>query len=177
MTTASGVYGELNVRPHWYALHTRGRHEKKVDLRLKEKGINSYLPLNTVYHHWSDRNQAVREPLFSCYVFVFIALRDRLPVLETDGAVNLVCFCGIPAWIPEEQIDAVKQILRSKPSVEIADAFAPGQKVKIKRGPLTGLTGTLAAHKSKHRVIIAIDAIKQAIAVEIDPRELQPAVG
>ncbi|MGH7494587.1 MAG: UpxY family transcription antiterminator [bacterium] len=169
----TGVYGELNVRPHWYALHTRSRHEKKVDLRLKEKGLNSYLPLNTVYRRWSDRHQAVQEPLFSCYVFVFIALRDRLSVLQTEGAVNLVSFCGIPAWIPEEQIDAVKQVLQSKPSVEIANAFAPGQKVRIKHGPLTGLAGTLITHKNNHRVIIAIEAINQAIAVEIDPCELE----
>ena len=166
-------YGELNFAPRWYALHTKSRHEKKVDMQLKEKGVVSYLPLNTVYHRWSDRYQAVQAPLFSCYVFVFIALRDRLPVLQTAGAVNLISFNGVPAWIPEEQINAVKQILESKPSVKVANPLVPGKKVRITRGPLKGLAGTFFAEKNNHRVVIAIDAIQQAIAVEIDPRDLE----
>jgi transcription antitermination factor NusG len=166
-------YGELNVSPRWYALQTRSRHEKKVDLRLKEKGVVSYLPLHTVYHRWSDRYQAVQAPLFSCYVFVFIALRDRMPVLQTAGAVNLVSFNSVPARIPEAQINAIKQVLESQASAEIADYLTPGKKVRIARGPLKGLEGTFLTAKNNYRVVIAIEAIKQAIAVEIDPRDLE----
>jgi transcription antitermination factor NusG len=172
MMQPTHVYGELNFTPRWYALHTKSRHEKKIAARLKEKGIVSYLPLHTAYHRWSDRYKAVEEPLFSCYIFVFIALRNRLPVLQTTGAVNLVAFNGIPVWIPESQINAIKQVLANKPSVDIADYFTVGKKVKIVRGPLAGLEGTLSAYKNNHRVLIAIDAIKQAIAVEIDLNDL-----
>ncbi len=169
----TSVYGELNFSPRWYALNTKSRHEKKVDRRFKEKGIVSYLPLTTVYRRWSDRYQAVEAPLFSCYVFVYIALRDRLPVLQTAGAANLVSFNGVPAWIPEKQIDAIKQVLESKTSIEGADFLTPGKKVRIARGPLKGLEGTFITFKNTHRVVIAIEAIKQAIAVEIDPRDLE----
>lgn len=172
MHRANG-YGELNFTPRWYALHTRSRHEKKVALRLKEKGITSYLPLNTVYRGWSDRYQAVQAPLFSCYVFVFIALRDRLPVLQTAGAVNLISFNGVPAWIPEAQINAIRQVLESQASTEMADFLTPGEKVKIARGPLKGLEGTFITRKNNYRIVIAIEAIKQAIAVEIDPHDLE----
>lgn len=166
-------YGELNFSPRWYALQTKSRHEKKVDLQLKEKGITSYLPLNTVYHRWSDRYQALQAPLFSCYVFVYIALRDRLPVLQTAGAANLVSFNGVPAWIPDEQINAIKQVLESQASTEIADFLTPGKKVRIVRGPLKGLEGTFIIQKNNYRVVIAIKAIQQALAVEIDPRDLE----
>jgi transcription antitermination factor NusG len=166
-------YGELNFSPRWYALQTRSRHEKKVGRQLQEKGVVSYLPLNVVYHRWSDRYQAVQEPLFSCYVFVFIALRDRLAVLQTAGAVNLVSFNGVPAWIPEDQINAIKQVMESQANTEVVGLFTPGKKVRIARGPLKGLEGTFMTVKNNCRVVIAIDALKQAIAVEIDPRDLE----
>jgi len=77
----NSLYGELNDVPAWYALHTRSRHEKKISEKLTSKGVAHYLPLNTIYRRWSDRYKQVAEPLFSCYVFVNIKLRDRLLVL------------------------------------------------------------------------------------------------
>ena len=173
MTPDNSIFGELNYTPHWYAIHTKSRHEKKVDLRLKEKGVTSYLPLNTIYRRWSDRYKEVQEPLFSCYVFVCMNLKDRLPVLQTDGAVCLVTFNGIPAAIPEDQINAIKQILEKKQNVDYIDYFTPGKKVNVARGPLKGLEGTLVTVKNNHRLVIAIEGIKQAISVEIDPRDLE----
>lgn len=167
------IYGDLNILPQWYALHTRSRHEKKVDAKLKEKGIVSYLPLNTIYRRWSDRYKKVQQPLFSCYIFVNIALKDRLPILQTDGAVGLVSFNGIPATIPEDQINAIKKILERSQTVDYADFFTPGKKVKVIQGPLKGIQGTLIYNKSNNRLVVAIDGIKQAISVEIDPRDLQ----
>ena len=173
MTTTNSIYGELNVIPHWYALHTKSRHEKAVNFKLNEKGVTNYLPLNTVYRRWSDRYKEVKQPLFSCYVFVHINLKDRLPVLQTDGAVCLVAFNGKPATIPDDQIKAIKQILDKKQDVQHADLFTPGKKVKVVRGPLKGLDGTLIINKNNHRLVVAIESIKQAISVEIDPRELE----
>lgn len=173
MNSDNSIFGDLNTIPHWYALHTRSRHEKKVDLRLTEKGIISFLPLNTVYRKWSDRYKKVEVPLFSCYVFVHIALKDRLSVLQTDGAVHFVSFNGIPATIPEKQINAIKQVLERKQTVDYADYFTPGQKIRIIQGALKGLEGTLVTSKNKHRLVITIDGIKQAISVEIDPRDLE----
>ncbi len=164
---------ELNYNSHWYALYTRSRYEKKVDTLLKEKGVTSYLPLNEVYHRWSDRNKKVFVPLFSCYVFVFIALRERLKVLQTDGTINLVSFNGRPATIPEHQINAIKRILEEKVNFDQADFFIPGKKVRIRQGPLKGVEGTLIHKNNKNRLAIAIDGIKQALSIDIDYRDLE----
>lgn len=164
---------KLNQNSHWYALYTRSRYEKKVDKLLNEKGITSYLPLNEVYHRWSDRYKKVLLPLFSCYVFVFIALRDRFKVLQTDGAIQLVTFNGKPATIPEDQINIIKRILVEKLNIDHANSFAPGKQVKVIKGPLKGFNGTLIHRNNKNRLVIAIDGIKQALSIEIDYRDLQ----
>lgn len=173
MYTGNYISHDLNSSPHWYALYTRSRYEKKVDRLLKEKGIDSYLPLNEVYHRWSDRHKKVLMPLFSCYVFVFIALRDRFKVLQTDGALNLVSFNGTPARIPDDQINTIKRILDEKVSIYQADFFRPGKRVKIFRGPLKGVEGTLIHKNSQNRLVIAIDGIKQALSIEINYRDLE----
>lgn len=162
------IYGQLNTEARWYALHTRNRHEKKVNARLEQKKITSYLPLHTIVRYWSDRKKKVTEPLFNCYVFVKIALKDRMPVLQTDGAVKLVTFNNVPVPIPENQIEAVRRLLAEKVAVELTDRWVPGQRVRITRGPLQGIEGILQQKKGKSRLVIAIDGIKQAVSAEVD---------
>ncbi len=162
------IYGVLNDEVHWYALTTQNRHEKKVHERLQQKGINSYLPVYTTVRQWSDRKKKVEEVLFSCYVFVKIALKDRLPILQTDGAARLVAFNHKPVPIPEVQIEAIRQLLKENIPMERADYWTQGQQVEIINGPLAGLKGTLQKVKGQSRLVVAIDAIQQAISVDID---------
>ena len=71
----------------WYAVHTRARHEKMVAERLREQGMESFLPLVKQTHRWSDRQKTVELPLFSCYVFARMAAggKDRLRVCGNPG--------------------------------------------------------------------------------------------
>ena len=163
---------ETTEKYRWYALHTRHRHEKKVNQRLLEKGVESYLPLNTHYRKWSDRYKEVKEPLFSCYVFVRIDLRHQLSALQTDGAVGLVSFSGIPAPIPDEQIEALQRIVEGNRHVDYAEYMPPGSRVKVTQGPFQDIEGIMVRTKSENRLIISIDGIRQAISVEIDPRDV-----
>lgn len=162
------IYGTLNNELHWYALTTRNRHEKKVHERLQQKGIISYLPLYTTVRQWSDRKKKVTEVLFSCYVFVRIALKDRIPILQTDGAARLVTFNQKPVPIPEDQIEAIRHLLKEKMPMEIVNNWTKGQHIEVVNGPLVGLKGILEKVKGQSRLVIAIDAIRQAISVDID---------
>jgi transcription antitermination factor NusG len=173
LETSRSIYGELNVIPNWYALSTKARHEKKIHNQLIQKGITSFLPLQTFHRRWSDRYKKVQEPLFSCYLFVKIPLKDRLLVLQTNGAVRFVSFNGIPATIPEYQINTIKAILENDLPIERVDYLTPGQKIEVMQGPLKGTKGILAEVKNNHRLIVRIDSIMQAISVDIDYRDIK----
>lgn len=173
MFDSNSKFKELNIVPHWYAVYTMHHHEQKLHSRLNACGIQSYLPLNTVYRKWSDRYKKISVPLFSCYVFVFLALKDRLEVLRTNGAIKLVSFNGCPAPIPEKQINDLKKILEFTESVENINDFKPGRKVKIIGGPLKDIEGIVLSNKNKHRLVMSVDAINQSISVEIDVRLLE----
>jgi len=170
---SKSIYGELNVTPNWFAIATRPRHEKKIHHLLTIKGIESYLPLQKLSRKWSDRYKVIELPLFSCYVFVKIALKDRLPVLQTDGVVKLVTFKNIPATIPDSQIQAVKLILEKCHTIEHIDYLTPGQKIEVVQGPLKGVKGICAEIKNNHRLVVRLDSIMEAISVDIDLRDIK----
>src|SRR5215467_6299859 len=76
----------------WYAGCTSARHEKRVGVQLAERGIEYYLPLYESVRRWKDRRVQLRLPLFPGYVFVRIALRERLRVLTVPSIARLVGF-------------------------------------------------------------------------------------
>src|SRR5579872_667558 len=99
MSTGNQPCEVLNTVPivgssveNWYAVHTRARHERVIAQRLREQGVNTFLPLVTEVHRWSDRRKSVEVPLFGCYVFVKLPPigDDRLRVLRVDGVLKFV---------------------------------------------------------------------------------------
>lgn len=99
--------------PRWYALHTRARHEKTVERRLREQGMETFLPVSHELHTWSDRKKKVEVPLFNCYVFVRCSLsaQDRMRVYQVDSVHGFVGVRGAGMPIPDEQIEAIRAVL------------------------------------------------------------------
>lgn len=64
----------LYEEPHWYACHTRARHEKRVGKLLVQRGLESYLPMLVKERKWSDRSKLIEFPLFPGYVFTRFTL-------------------------------------------------------------------------------------------------------
>ena len=50
-----------------------------------------------------------------------------------------------------------------------------GERVRIKAGAMLGMEGVLVREKNRSRVVIAIEAILQSVAVEVDAADLEPA--
>lgn len=162
---------------HWYTLYTRSRYEKKVDILLKQKGIETYLPLRKVLRQWSDRRKWVEEPLFRCYVFVHVNEKDRIRALETPGVVRTVSFQGKPAIVRDEEIENIRRILKEIPDVESCSPLSIGQWVKVIRGPLFGLVGRVEEIRGSYRLVIAIDSIGQALRLNIERGDIFPFSG
>ena len=158
----------------WYAVYTRPRHEKKVYSILKEKEINSYLPLIRECHIWSDRKKWVEEPLIRGYVFVRVPLSKSLYVLETEGIIRFVMFNKKYASIPDFQIEALQRTLSSGYSLEPSEYLKIGQLVEIIDGPLKGVIGEIQQIQSQNRFVISLDAVQMSFSVQINPSLLRP---
>jgi len=169
--TGPGQHIPVRVQaPLWYAVYTRSRSEKRLRELLSGKGIEAYVPMRKVMHQWSDRKKLVEEPLIRSYCFVRVTQADYFEVLNTPGAVRYIWFAGKPAVIPECQINTLKIIAGSSVEAEcIPDSFRPGVRVKVKAGPLLGLSGELVSISRKKKLIIRIDHLKQVITLSISP--------
>jgi transcription antitermination factor NusG len=170
------VGGEEAGVESWYSLHTRPRHEKMVAQRLQERGVTTYLPLITEVHRWSDRKKSVQVPLFSCYVFArFVPNRtERLRVLRVDGVFGLVGSHGEGSPIPDEQIEAVHNLVEGEIPWSCHPFLKIGQRVRICSGALDGLEGILVSRNGDRTLVISIDAIQRSLAVRVEGYEVEP---
>ena len=162
------------LEPRWYAAQTCANHEKRVLEQLSQRAVEAYLPLYESVRRWKDRRMRLKLPLFPGYVFVHLALRDRLQVLQTPSVVRLVGFGGQPAALPDQEIDSLRQGLTRDMRVEPHPYLRVGHRVRVRTGPLQGLEGILVRKKNISRFVISLDLIMRSLAVEIDRAELEP---
>ena len=173
MIPNAGREDDSKDKRFWYALYTRPRFESKVEQKLRDLNIDSFLPTRLVTKYWSDRKKVVHEPLFPSYVFVFANCKERYLAYQPPGVVRFVSFNGQHARIPAEQIDAVKCILGSGRSPVTQPYFSRGDRVEIISGPLVGLRGFINECQGNNYFIVSIDGIRQSISIKIDARELK----
>jgi transcription elongation factor/antiterminator RfaH len=152
----------------WYAIYTRPRHEKKVDVQLKDKDIETFLPLITRKRQWKDRKKNVEMPLFSSYLFVNFEYKYRFDILETDGVVKIVNFNGVPAVVPDWQIESLRQMLTFPKAIQLESYIQPGEIVEVTEGPMRGMKGTVVNRKNSNRLVLTIEGIMQSVSVEVD---------
>ena len=157
----------------WYAAHTCSRHEKRIAEQLSKKEIELFLPLYRSVHRWKDRQTQVELPLFPGYLFVRIALKDRLQVLQAPGLVRLVGFNGLPTPVPEAEIQALRKGMESAVNVEPHPYLNLGRRARIKNGPLQGIEGILVRKKSVFRLVLSVDLIMRSVAVEVDASDVE----
>ena len=160
----------------WYAIYTKPRHEKKVNDQLRDKRFEVYLPLITRVRQWKDRKKKVDIPLFSSYVFVNFEYKHRFDVLQTDGVVKIVNFNGVPAVVPEWQIESLRKMLDNPETLQLENYFKSGEVVQVTSGPLKGMRGVVVRRKGGHRLILTIDGIMQSVSVELDETDLARVV-
>jgi transcription antitermination factor NusG len=160
----------------WYALHTRARHERVVETRLREQGMGTFLPIVQEVHRWSDRKKKVEVPLFSCYVFVHCALRpeDRTMVHRVDSVLGFVGVRGAGVPIPDEQIESIRSVLAQATPWRAHPFLKTGQRVRVRGGALDGVEGVFLSENGDHSLVISVDVIQRSMAVRIDGYDVEP---
>lgn len=173
-TDYSGLPSSL-CKPFWYAAYTSSNHEKRVAEQLAQRSVEHFLPLYDTVRRWKDRRVQLQLPLFHGYIFVRLALRDRLQVLQVPGVVKLVGFNGTPTPLQQKEIDALRASLASGVRAEPHPYLTVGRHVRAKAGPLVGVEGILVKRKNRTRFVVSMELIQRAIAVEIEEADLEPA--
>ncbi len=162
-----------HLESRWYAAYTHPRHEKRVAQQMEGNRIQCFLPVYKSVRRWKDRRKQLELPLFPGYVFVRIALRDRLQVLQLPGVVHLVSFNGKPAVLADSEIESLRGLTQNY-GVEPHPYLKAGRRVRVHSGPMAGVEGILVRRKEKFRVVLSIHLIQRSVAVEVDETEVEP---
>jgi transcription antitermination factor NusG len=142
---------------------------------MERRSISCFLPLYRSVRRWADRRKQLDLVLFPGYIFVQIALQNRLQVLQLPGAVRLVTFNGRPAALPDGEIEALRYRLSGSAKIEPHPYLRAGRRVRVRRGPMVGLEGIVVRRKDCCRVVFSIDLIMRSVAVEVDDDDLVAA--
>jgi len=159
----------------WYAIHTRSRHEKQVDLFLSERGVETFLPLVLTLSRRRDRKKYVDIPLFPGYLFV-CAEKERLYDVKFTRGVTRIIGTDIdaPTPIPDKQIMDIKLIMETEVQLDPFPYLKKGRMVRVKSGPLKGLEGILVERKGHYKLVIQIDLLQKGAAAEVFISDIEP---
>jgi len=161
------------VEPCWYAAYTCSRHEKRIAEQLKQRSVEHFLPVYETVRRWKDRRVRLQLPLFPCYIFVRVAPRDQLQVLQVPGVVRLVGFNGRPTVLSETEMLVLRRALSSGLRTEPHPYLTVGRIVRVRSGPLCGLTGRLVRRKQDCRIVISIESIMRSMIAEVSLDDIE----
>ena len=154
----------------WIVVRSKPRSEKVAHNELVKKNIEAYLPLLKERRKWSDRKKWVEFPLFSSYLFARIDIKDSIFVLQTRGVNTIVKFGKQIAIVQNSVIEAIRLAMEGGYQLEPVEYFVEGNQVEVIAGPMKGVKGIVAKLKGQNRLIIKIDAIQQALSIQIESK-------
>lgn len=158
----------------WYCVRTRSNQERIVAAALDNRGYRPFLPLYQRVRQWSDRLMQSETPLFPGYLFCRFDSKQRVPILSAPGVISIVGFAGEPVAIPESEIEAIRRLIQSGLPLAPTPYLREGQRVRINRGALEGVEGTLIKIKGTSRLVVSIALLQRSVTVEIDPKFISP---
>ena len=164
MQNTNHIETKNNTAPRqWLVAYVQSCLEKKTAQRLAAMGIECYLPVQSEIRQWSDRRKRVDCLVIPMMIFVHVTPQERPLPLSLQAVSRYMVLRGesTPAVIPDEQMDRFRFMLDYSPeAVEMCSApLAPGDAVKVIKGPLAGLEGELITVNGKSKVAVRLDML------------------
>ena len=147
----------------WLVAIVRICHEKKTSERLTKMVIENFHPIQHEVHQWSDRRKVVESVLLPMMVFVHADPKERKEVLSFSTVSRYMVMRGesSPTIIPDELMARFRFMLDYSEEA-ICMSYSPlarGKKVRVIKGPLTGLVGELVALDGKNKIAVRLDML------------------
>jgi len=158
----------------WYALVVKHQHEKAVLNGLQMSGFQGLLPLYKTLRQWSDRTKELAAPLFAGYVFAQFSYDDRVRMLRIPAVRSIVSFGGAPAPLGTHELADIRAAVESKLPLRPWPFLKEGDRVRVERGPLRGVEGTLLKERDCLHLVIGFEMLQRAVSVEVSPEMVVP---
>ncbi len=160
----------------WYALHVRPNYEIAVSNRLRELGVEEYLPIHRASRNKSPRNKfSGGPPLFPGYLFTFLKLHSGPKLYSIPGVIRIVGHGGNATPIEDHEIAVVRTITDAPLPVEPIPYIHTGERICLTAGPLKGMCGTFLRCTKGSRLVVSLPLLKRSLAVTVLAEWVAPA--
>ncbi len=156
----------------WVVVHTRPRCEKKLAESARRERIPVYVPLQSRTHTYGSRKRTFESPLFTGYAFCCADPAQRDWIRQNQFTANVLAVPNQEQLV--EQLRQLHAALEAGLLIEVMPYLEAGHRVRVTSGPLRGFEGTVLRIQGRTRVLLSIEMIRQAAAVEIDSSLLAP---
>lgn len=109
---------------------------------LAARGVEFYLPIRREVRKWSDRRKIVEVPVVPRFVFIRCEESDRVGILSGEPRIwRFLPFDGKAAVVRDGEMEAFRRMVEQggKPVGFTDRPLAPGDRIRVASGPLTGL--------------------------------------
>jgi transcriptional antiterminator RfaH len=161
-----------DTAPAWFCVRARPKHEHIAGARLREAGLEVFLP-RLRFKKASVRGPVwVTEALFPNYLFARFSLRASLRLVRSAAGVSQVVHFGeITPTVPDDVVNELRARLGTEELHVLPETFMPDERVQISGGVLHGLSAVITqVMPAKERVKVLLEFLGQQTVVEVDLR-------
>lgn len=168
-------------RQHWYVAYTRVNQEFQIKKKLDELGVENFLPWEEQVRETPLGRKTFRALLIHGMIFIRTDRATSFSLLNDHG-LNIVYLKeregGHSLVVPDKQMEDFMFVLDFSPgSIEILNKdLKRGDRVRVIKGPLRGLTGELVRLRGHKRVVIRLEGVA-SIATSYIPGSFLERIG
>lgn len=151
--------------PAWFVAHTRPRREKKLKDYCDKEQFHSVLPCFQSVHKYRRKTVSFEKPLFPGYLFIQILPTQKQSVEQNEHVARVLTVFDQDLFA--HQLQDILKALEVGVEIQVFPEIGPGQKVRIKQGPLQGMEAWVESRLGMTAVFLRLDFIGQAAAVKV----------
>jgi transcriptional antiterminator RfaH len=149
----------------WRVLYTKPRHEKSVARQLYAQDVPFYLPLQRKTNYFRGRSITSLLPAFPSYVFTLLPDEERDKAWKTNRIISILEVSDGERL--RRELRQIRRLIESRVPITLESRIFPGERVRVRLGPLTGLEGTVLERRSETRLFVSVDFLQRGASVAI----------
>ena len=155
----------------WYVAHVRPRCEKKLVEHGKIYKFPTTLPTYKSIKKYQGKEVSFDKPLFPGYVFLRLNQETRKVAIQSNYVANMLDVIDHQEF--EDQLEDILFALEQEVEIRLEPTIEVGVRVMVKSGPLQGHEGWVEERFGMTTVLLRLDFIGQAVAVEVQAGTLE----
>ena len=156
----------------WWVAHTKPRQEKALARDLSKRQMGYFLPMVEKVTVIRGRKFRPIMPLFPSYVFVCGTPERRNECFRgrrLAGAVNVADQGRLVG-----ELHQIQSALGAHIRLDPWPYLKRGRRCRVSSGPFEGMEGIIDRRKDRARLVLRVETLGQAVALEIDAGLLEP---